>query len=265
MQASAIQLLQDSVDAYFALLPRARPLNFRRPIRLVAHRGNTGEPGAAKENTMSAFKRCQQLGVWGIEFDIQWTADGVPVVIHDDNTARVFASPALTIAETRFAEIRQKFPLIPSLDEVINEFSRSLHFMVELKNSRLTTAQQQTLKKCFASLEPATDYHYLSLNCVVFDSLSEFPPACFMAVSETNTQHIVKQALSRKLGSVSGHYLLFSQKLREQCRAENIGLGMGFIANRKPLYRELSLASDWAFTNHAAMIQYEVDQLTGAG
>lgn len=47
---------------------------------LIGHRGASAE---APENTMASFTRALALGADGIEFDVQLTSDGHPVVIHD--------------------------------------------------------------------------------------------------------------------------------------------------------------------------------------
>lgn len=53
--------------------------------QIWAHRGACRE---APENTVPAFERALQLGVDGVELDVQLTADGVPVVIHDETVER---------------------------------------------------------------------------------------------------------------------------------------------------------------------------------
>lgn len=50
-----------------------------------AHRGASGY---RPENTMLAFEHAIELGATGIETDVQLTADGVPVLIHDESLLR---------------------------------------------------------------------------------------------------------------------------------------------------------------------------------
>ncbi|MHC8516925.1 glycerophosphodiester phosphodiesterase [Sporosarcina sp. ITBMC105] len=55
--------------------------------RLVfAHRGASG---SRFENTLSAFSAAVQQRADGIELDVQVTADGIPVVVHDEDLVRV--------------------------------------------------------------------------------------------------------------------------------------------------------------------------------
>jgi glycerophosphoryl diester phosphodiesterase len=52
---------------------------------ISAHRGGRDE---APENTLAAFERARDLGIPGAECDVHLSADGVPVVIHDDTVDR---------------------------------------------------------------------------------------------------------------------------------------------------------------------------------
>jgi glycerophosphoryl diester phosphodiesterase len=63
--------------------------NLDRTIEIIAHRGYSA---IAPENTRSAFLSALQFGANSVEFDVQITADRVPVLFHDitlERTARV--------------------------------------------------------------------------------------------------------------------------------------------------------------------------------
>ncbi len=53
---------------------------------VFAHRGASGY---APENTMASFEKAVELGTDGFELDVQLTADGELVVIHDEWLERV--------------------------------------------------------------------------------------------------------------------------------------------------------------------------------
>ena len=72
-------------------------------VKLVAHRGASA---VAPENTMSAFRLAIDAGADAIEFDVQATADGPFIVLHDstldrttDGMGAVFATDWATVAE----------------------------------------------------------------------------------------------------------------------------------------------------------------------
>lgn len=51
--------------------------------KIIAHRGfwNTGD---TTENTIKALRQAQQLPVYGTEFDVRMSLDGVPLIYHDE-------------------------------------------------------------------------------------------------------------------------------------------------------------------------------------
>ncbi len=54
-------------------------------VMAIAHRGASA---VAPENTVAAFDEAIRLGSSAVEFDVRMSADGVPVVIHDDRIDR---------------------------------------------------------------------------------------------------------------------------------------------------------------------------------
>ncbi len=70
---------------------------------LFAHRGDSG---GAPENTLAAFRRVRDTGADGVEFDVQATRDGVPVVIHDESLERTTDGRGL-LQEHTLEEIRR--------------------------------------------------------------------------------------------------------------------------------------------------------------
>lgn len=50
--------------------------------KIVAHRGFWRTAGSA-QNSLTSLQKSAELGLYGSEFDVWITADGVPVVFHD--------------------------------------------------------------------------------------------------------------------------------------------------------------------------------------
>ena len=115
-----------------------------RPL-IFAHRGGAR---LAPENTMPAIDNGMKLGSDGIEIDVQLSADGVPVVIHDptldrttDRTGPVRALSAAELARVDAGfhfEVDTLFPFrgqvigIPRLDEVLAKH-RDARVIIEMK------------------------------------------------------------------------------------------------------------------------------------
>lgn len=62
-----------------------RPLN-KRPFAILAHRsgGRTSDLLPASENSVEIIKLASRLGATGIEIDVRYTKDGVPILYHDN-------------------------------------------------------------------------------------------------------------------------------------------------------------------------------------
>lgn len=121
--------------------PPFLPNELRRPF-LWAHRGASSE---APENTLAAFQAAEEAGADGIECDVQLTADGIPVLLHDDTIRRTSNGQGkirdLTLTEVRkfdfggwFSEIYREGPL-PTLAELLSWAGTRLWLNLELKHS----------------------------------------------------------------------------------------------------------------------------------
>ena len=84
-----------------APMPESRNLQGRPMI--VGHRG---AKGLAPENTLAAFQVAADLGIDGVEFDVQRTKDGQLIVFHDEDVARV-SDRTSSILELTSDEIKQ--------------------------------------------------------------------------------------------------------------------------------------------------------------
>lgn len=109
--------------------------------QIIAHRGYWDCSGSA-ENSVAALKNAAALKIYGTEFDVRLTADGVPVVFHDDRVNGVPVSD-LTCAEMK--KIRYGNGESVSTLEEYFEASLScpdLRLIIELKPQRLRSRER---------------------------------------------------------------------------------------------------------------------------
>lgn len=103
--------------------------------------GHRGASAAAPENTLAAFRLAQEQGAHGIEFDVQLSADGVPVVIHDDTVDRTTGGRGrvtdLTLAQLQSLDAGQGEP-IPTLAQIFDLFGPDFLYNLEIKNDDQT-------------------------------------------------------------------------------------------------------------------------------
>jgi glycerophosphoryl diester phosphodiesterase len=103
-----------------------------RPLIL----GHRGAPRGAPENTMRAFRLALEEGADGVELDVQPSADGVPVVLHDDTLDRTTdqVGDVATLPWERIASARAEGEPVPRLEEVVEWAVETGAFLnVELK------------------------------------------------------------------------------------------------------------------------------------
>lgn len=87
-------------------------------MQVISHRGYHARH---TENTLPAIRAAMELGVAGVEVDIQLAGDGSIAVIHDATTARLWADPRPISAHSAesLAELGTGEDRIPTLDEVL--------------------------------------------------------------------------------------------------------------------------------------------------
>ncbi len=250
------QSAQHLADLVFVLWPRRRPsIKALLNCKIVSHRGEH-DNRLIKENTLAAFERVHQAGVWGIELDVRWTRDLHPVVIHDPDTRRLFDID-LDVAQQSLQELRRQVAQIPTLAEVVDRFGGLLHLMVELKHDELPQQdlKQRRLQEIFAPLRAAEDYHFIALDLDLFDLVRFAGDGACVPVAELNINAMSRQALARRFGGISGQYLLMHNRLIRRHQRQQRRVGTGFAGSRFCFYRELNRGVDWIFTNHALKLR----------
>jgi glycerophosphoryl diester phosphodiesterase len=98
--------------------------------RIIAHRCG-GD--LAMENSLAGLLAAKQAGYRAVEFDVMLTADGVPILMHDETLDRTTRCRGFVAAKT-FEQIRACDPRVPTLGEAIGMCERlGLWANVELK------------------------------------------------------------------------------------------------------------------------------------
>ncbi|MDJ0613650.1 MAG: glycerophosphodiester phosphodiesterase family protein [Rhizobiaceae bacterium] len=254
-------------DFVFASIPRKTPsIEAFANCKIVSHRGEH-DNRSVFENTMPAFRTARDAGAWGLETDIRWTKDLVPMIAHDHDTNRVFGKN-LTIAEVSFDELRGALPEIPTLQEFVDEFGGTCHLMIEIKDEEFPdlAKQKAILSAVLSELKPKQDYHLLALDPALFETFDIVPKPTFLPVATFNYKRLSEIALAQGYAGVSGHFLVLSDAIK--LRHEDMGqfVGTGFPASQNAFYRELNRGVEYVFTNDALkllrIIEQNISELT---
>jgi len=249
-------LLQRLADVVCGIRSRAVPRAERlAACRIVSHRGEH-DNRRVMENSLEAFAAAARAGVWGIEFDIRWTRDQVPVVFHDPDLKRLFGCREALRSLSRL-ELAKRFPLVPSLEEVVAQHGGRRHMMIELKGleGAAPNGCRRALKQVLSGLEPARDYHLLSLVPGRFAVFDWAPAEVFLPIGRLDLRNYSRLALTQAYGGLTGHYLLLSDRLVAAHHRRGQKVGTGFPADRNVFFREIHRGVDWIFSNRAAALQ----------
>lgn len=112
-------------------------------IQVLAHRGFSAR---YPENTLLSFEKALDIGADGVEFDVQLTKDGVPVILHDENLLRTAGADLfvkdLSLEALRGYDVSARFSgavppqRVPTLAEYFQLVAdRDFLTNIELKNA----------------------------------------------------------------------------------------------------------------------------------
>ena len=133
---------------------------------IVAHRGNAAE---FPENTLQGLESAVSLGLRYVEFDVQLTADMVPVLFHDSDLERVSGRPGCVhdLTWTAFAEMpvgevarlghAHAFTYPPSLAQAVDALAGwdGVTAFVEVKRSSIRRfGREVVLRRIAEVLQP---------------------------------------------------------------------------------------------------------------
>lgn len=139
-------------------------------VKIIAHRGFwRADQSSPTANSIASLKSAQEYHLWGSEFDVQMTADSVPIVFHDDDIEglSIIQTPLSSFDDIRLSNGEK----IPTLDQFLSVAAKEseLVLVMELKWQRSVQRDYLLVDKC---LELLDKYKLLSPNRVVFISFS---------------------------------------------------------------------------------------------
>lgn len=244
-------------DSLFSHLTQAKPsLKKLQATKIISHRGERDNQ-IIFENTFSAYDPLVETQVSGIECDIRWSKDDVPMVFHDKNCERLF-NDAMVISEHTAADIQKRHPLIPSLKQLIERYSGRFHFMIELKKESFAFKDKhsQILKETLAPIKAIRDYHLISLVPAIFEAIDFAPSQAYFPIAIFNSKRLSDLIIEKEYAGLFGHYALLPKRILN--RHEHTG--SGHIASQNALFREINRGVEWIFCNEAVKIQTILNQ-----
>ena len=179
----------------------------------VAHRGF---PWAAPENTLISYQLAMQAGASVAECDVHLSADGVPVIIHDQNLERT-TGVQRNVGELTVRELKKldagswkdnKFAgePIPTLVEALEFVKGKMRFIIEVKARGMETPVLEAIQSVGVEHEElmVISFDYDTVKNVA-QTKKRLPTAFLieeLGIEEHDRQAFIQKALHAKTSGV---------------------------------------------------------------
>ena len=107
------------------------------------------------------------------------------------------------------------------------------------------------LKNLFSNLEPAKDFHLISLRKQMLEKINFLDNTAKILVAEFNVNELSRIALEKNYAGFAGHYILIGNKVVRKHLKSGQKIGVGYPRSKNSLFRELNRSVEWIFSNDA--------------
>lgn len=233
-------------------------------MRLWAHRGSHGTAGPL-ENTMPAFARALADGADGIELDVHVSADGVPLVFHDDDLTRLTDGAddrrlsELPAAELQSVRLRGG-ARIPTLEAVLERVARRIPVNVELKDAAAVEPVARLLAGRAADDILLSSFDLRALAAAM-ERMPRIPRAAVMGTRSLNAAVRLREALPmRALQRIRAaawhpHAWLVRAGLVDAIHRAGMTVNVWTVNDAQTLKRLQNQGVDGIFTDHPAALR----------
>ncbi|SDQ12064.1 glycerophosphoryl diester phosphodiesterase [Chryseobacterium soldanellicola] len=193
--------------------------------QIIAHRGYWQTQPPTTENSIKSLENAQNLKIYGSEFDVRMTKDGVLVVNHDEHHEK------MEISETDFKELK-KVKLsngedFPTLKDYLKQGKKdkALKLIVEIKPDKTKEKEDELTAKTIKmvkdmKLESQSEFISFSLNiCKEIKRLEPTFKVQYLK-GELSPEQIKKEGLD----GIDYHYSIFQKNPTWISEAKALGL-----------------------------------------
>jgi glycerophosphoryl diester phosphodiesterase len=155
-----------------------------QPVVVIAHRGSSA---TAPENTLAAFRLAVEQGADYVELDVQESADGEVLVVHDSDLMKIGGGPAkiweATAAELRSVDIggykdaQYAGERVPTLAEALAVCKGKARMVIELKSYGHDQKLQERVAEIVEAAGMANDCVYMSLDHTMIERMKRLRPS----------------------------------------------------------------------------------------
>ena len=193
--------------------------------QIIAHRGYFQTNPPTTENSLKSLENAQNLKIYGAEFDVRMTKDGVLVINHDEHHGK------MEISETDFKEL-EKVKLsngerFPTLKDYLKKGKKdkSLKLIVEIKPDKTKEKEDELTAKTVKmikdmKLESQSEFISFSLN--ICKEIKKLEPS--FKVQYLKGELSPQQIKDEGLDGIDYHYSIFEKNPTWISEAKALGL-----------------------------------------
>lgn len=209
--------------------------------QIIAHRGYFQTNPPTTENSIKALENAQKLKIYGAEFDVRMTKDGVLVINHDEHHGKMI------IEETDFKEL-EKLKLsngekFPTLKDYLKQGKKDkfLQLIIEIKPIKSQEKENEIVAKTIKmvkdmKLESQSEFISFSLN--ICKEIKKVEPK--FKVQYLNGELSPEQIKNEGLDGLDYHYSVFQKNPTWVSEAKTLGLiTNSWTVNDEKVYEEL--------------------------
>jgi glycerophosphoryl diester phosphodiesterase len=229
--------------------------------RICAHRGFNS---VAPENSLPAFGAAIALGADEIEFDVRFSADGVPVSVHDNNLERVANGSGL-VEDFTFEELQQfDFGIkrgaefsglrILKFEEILRRFPRQCIMNIHVKTAGEKYFSREKMQKIIDLIYEydCAKHVYFKAGYNVMEAALELAPEihrCMGAEFDGEKMQIVENAIKYKCQKVQFFTPYFTQELIDYAHENGIKCNFFYTDDPDEARKLLDMGIDTILTN----------------
>ncbi|WP_379969180.1 glycerophosphodiester phosphodiesterase family protein [Epilithonimonas sp. UC225_85] len=209
----------------FSCLSLITTMILNAQTQIIAHRGFWQTDPPTTENSIQSLKNAQNLKIYGAEFDVRMSKDGVLVINHDEHHG------TMQISETDFKELA-KLKLsngekYPTLKDYLKQGKKDkgLKLIIEIKPAKTPELENEIVKKTIQTvteLKLDSQSEFISFSLNVCKEIKKVEPKFKVQYLEGNLSP--QQIKAEGLGGIDYHYSVFEKNPTWIAEANSLGL-----------------------------------------
>lgn len=181
--------------------------------KIIAHRGFWNANPVTSENSIQSLKNAQKLGVYGSEFDVRMTKDGVLVVNHDENINEK------EISETSYADLKNEKlrngEQLPILEDYLaqGKNSKKVKLIIEIKPAKTPDLEMTLVEKTLEAVKKfklTKQVEFISFSLAICKEIKKTDQKAM--VQYLNGELSPEEVKAIGLDGIDYHYSVFLEK-----------------------------------------------------